>query len=105
MALPPKRDHKITLEAAAALTRRYRQSAGQGAQRAGMFPREVFETLLTQSGCAGVRIYYGQSENGSRELVLVGVDSEGNDQTSAELFDVSLPCPPYCGGGDELNGE
>lgn len=105
MPFPPKRDHKIPLDAAAALTRRYRDGAGKGAQLAGMFPRDVFETLLAEAGCAGVRIYYGQSETGSREIVLVGVDGDGNDMTTAELFDMSLPCPPYCGGGNALNGE
>ena len=37
MALPPKRDHAITLEAAEDMTRRYRENAGAGAQ---LFPGE-----------------------------------------------------------------
>jgi hypothetical protein len=105
MAFPPRQDHAITLEAAAALTRRYRETAGPGAQRAAMFPRAVFEALLALPGCAGIRIYNGQSEKGTRESILVGVDGEGNDMTSATLFDYGLPCPPYCGGGDVLNGD
>lgn len=104
MPFPPKRDHKIPLEAAVALTRRYREQAGKGAQLGCMFPRDVFEALLAQQGCAGIRMYYGQAENGAREVVLVGVDGEGNDMTSASLFDMSLPCPPYCGDPDVLNG-
>ncbi|MEO7648411.1 MAG: hypothetical protein ABIV11_09270, partial [Gemmatimonadaceae bacterium] len=74
MPFPPKRDHSIPLAAAAALTKRYRDGAGKGAQRASMFPRDVFETLLAQAGCAGIRMYYGQGEAGAREIVLVGVD-------------------------------
>lgn len=105
MALPPKRDHAITLDAAAALTKRFRESAGANAQRAGMFPREVFTLLLAQPGCAGIRIYNGQAERGGREMVLVGVDAEGNDMTAGLLFDWSIPCPPYCGGGTGLDGE
>ena len=105
MAIPPKRDHGITLEAAEALTRRYRDKAGPGAQRASMFPRDVFTALLAQPGCLGIRIYNGESDKGERVSVLVGVDAEGNNMESGLLFDWSFPCPPYCGGGGGLNGE
>ena len=99
MAFPPKRDHTIPLAAAEALTRRYREHAGAGAQRATMFPRDVFEALLAQPGCAGIRIYNGQAEDRTAASVLVGVNAEGNDMTSGALFEWGLPCPPYCGGG------
>ncbi len=105
MTSPPNRDHTISLDAAAAMTRRYREAAGADAQRATMFPRQVFDVLLAQPGCVVIRMYYGQTEGGGRELVLVGVDSTGNDMTSAALFDYGLPCPPYCGGDSPLNGE
>lgn len=105
MAFPPKREHKISLDAGAALTRRYRERAGAGAQLATMFPREVFDALLAQPGCVGIRAYTGTADDDSQQTVLVGVDGQGNDMTSAALFDYSLPCPPYCGGGNALNGE
>ena len=97
MAFPPNRDHKIPLEAARALTRRYREKAGPGAVHGCMFPRDVFDTLLAQPGCAAIRAYFAESENGALDLVLVGVDLQGNDMSSATLFDGSFPCPPYCG--------
>ena len=101
MAFPPNRDHKITLEAARALTRRYRKRAGQGAVRGCMFPREVFEALLHEPGCVAIRAYFAETENGALDLVLVGVDVDGNDMTSATLYDGSFPCPPYCGDPDD----
>ncbi|MDQ3516737.1 MAG: hypothetical protein M3403_08215 [Gemmatimonadota bacterium] len=101
MPFPPKRDHRITLEAARESARRYRESAGPDAQRGGMFPREVFEALLAPDGCAGIRLYYGESENGERELIAFSVDSDGNDMTSAQVFEYAFPCPPYCGGGGD----
>jgi hypothetical protein len=104
MALPPSHDHRISLEAARALTKRYRETAGPGAQLAGMFPTDVFKQLIEQPGCMGIRIYYGETAAGTRELVLVGVDASGNDMTSATLFDAGFPCPPYCGGGGGLSG-
>lgn len=104
MAFPPRQDHAITLQAAAALTRRYRETAGPGAQRATMFPRAVFEALLALPGCAGIRIYNGEGADGTPHRILVGVDGEGNDMTSATLYEWGLPCPPYCGGEGELTG-
>lgn len=105
MAFPPERNHKVSLEAAAALTRGFRETAPKGSPRAGMFPRDVFERLLAQAGCAGIRIYYGRNERREHELVLVGVNEEGDDMTGGELFDFSLPCPPYCGGDTTLSGD
>lgn len=69
-----------------------------------MFPRDVFERLLAQPGCAGIRIFFGRNERREHELVLVGVDQNGNNMIQGELFDFSLPCPPYCGDPDVLNG-
>ncbi len=105
MPFPPERNHKVSLEAAAALTRGYREFAPKGSQLASMFPRDVFDRLLAQPGCAGIRIYSGRNERRVHELVLVAVDADANDMTQGELFDFGLPCPPYCGGGTVLNGE
>lgn len=108
MPFPPKRDHTIPRAAAAALTRRYRETAGEGAQLATMFPRDVYERILAQPGCAGIRAYEGRSEQGERQTVLVGVDKDGKDMLNGVLAEFTLPCPPYCGGGegggDELAG-
>lgn len=105
MAFPPERNHKVSLEAAAALTKGYREVAPKGTPLAGLFPREVFERLLAQPGCAGIRIYYGRNDRREHELLLVGVDAVGDDMTAGELFDFSYPCPPYCGGGSVLSSE
>lgn len=105
MAFPPARNHKVPLETAASLTAHYRESAPKGSQFGCMFPRDVFERLLAQPGAAGIRIYWGRSERRERETVLVAVDGEANDMTGGEIFDLGYPCPPYCGGGNVLNGE
>jgi hypothetical protein len=105
VAFPPERNHKVPLETAAKLTAHYRESAPKGSQAGCMFPRDVFERLLAQPGCAGIRIYWGRSEMRERETVLVAVDEEANDMTDGELFDWGYPCPPFCGGGSVLGGE
>jgi hypothetical protein len=103
MPMPPPRDHRITLDAAATLTRRFRQG-DPNAPRAGLFPRDVFERILAQPGCQGIRIYYGRDANGQPSLVLVGVNADGNDMTAGEIDEFHFPCPPYCDtSGSTLN--
>ena len=102
MALPP-RDHRISLEDAAALTRRYRDEAGKGAERAGAFHAGQVSELLAEKGCVGLRIYYGKHEDGRDALILVGVDADDKDLTGGMVLNFQYPCPPYCGDGSPLN--
>lgn len=102
MPLPP-RDHKISLEDAAALTRRYRDGAGKGAEKAGAFHADQVRGLLAQPGCAAFRIYYGIQEDGRDALILVGVDGNDRDMTGGVLLEWHFPCPPICEEGSALN--
>jgi len=103
MALPPPRDHKITLAAAVALTRRFRETAGPKTERGGMFHRAQLDQLLAQPGCMGLRFYQGRNADGSFAMVLVGVDVTGSDMTDGDILEQHYPCPPYCGDPDGLN--
>jgi len=103
MTLPPPRDHRISREDAATFTRRYRDNKGPGAVLAGMFHAEAVNDLLGQPGCRGLRIYYAQNADGAPALVLVGVDSNGNDLTEGILLEFDFPCPPFCGSSNFLN--
>lgn len=98
MALPP-RDHRISLEAAAALTKRYREKAPTGARRAGAFHADQVKTLFAQEGCAALRIYYGMNEDDSSALILVGVNADDHDMTDGDILEFDFPCPPFCDGG------
>jgi hypothetical protein len=97
------RNHRISLEAAAAQTRRYRESAGPAAAKGGAFRREAFDEILKQPGCTGIRFYYGVDDKGERSLVLVGVGSDDNDMVKGALMDIIFTCPPFCGDGNNLN--
>jgi hypothetical protein len=97
MALPA-RDHRIPLEAAAAMTRRYRDKAPD-AMRAGAFHADQVSGLLAQKGCVALRIYYGTKDDGSNAFILVGVDSNDHDLTNGIILEVCYPCPPFCNGG------
>ena len=102
MALPP-RDHRISLDAAAELTRRFRESARPDAIKAGAFHADQVRALLAQPGCVALRAYYGKNADGSDALVLVGLDANDQELTGGTLLDVIFPCPPFCTDDSPLN--
>ena len=103
MALPD-RDHRISLDAAAALTRRYRNGAGKDPKKAGAFHADQVRQLLDQPGCVALRIYYGRQDNGDPALVLVGMDKDDKELSGGVLLEVCFLCPPFCTDGSALNG-
>ncbi|MEP6573305.1 MAG: hypothetical protein ABJD11_11445 [Gemmatimonadota bacterium] len=70
--------HRIALEEAAELTRRFRRRNPRSV-RAWLFSRDIFDDILTQKGCVGVRCYRAITPGGEPQLVLVGVDANGDD--------------------------
>src|SRR5690349_17012436 len=102
MALPD-RDHKISLDDAVALTRRYRDSAGKDPKKGGAFHADQVRALLDQPGCVALRIYYGQRDNGDPAFVLVGLDKDDKELTGGILLEVCFFCPPLCTDGSPLN--
>ena len=95
----PAGDHKVTIGEARDLVDRRRRAAEQPA---GAFKREAFERILNQTGCAGIRIYYGMHPDGQPALVLVGVDQYGEEMLDGELAEKNYPCPPFCTFGPSL---
>ncbi|MBF8295613.1 MAG: hypothetical protein HW389_2158 [Bacteroidetes bacterium] len=90
-------NHVITLDQAVKLVQNYQTSPRVPSIKGGYFGRNIFDKILSQSGCVGVRFYYAQKDDGSSTMVLVGVDNMSNDMTGGILGDVIIPCPPYCG--------
>lgn len=101
--LDPKRDHRISLEDAAVLTRRYRQGGKLRSGDSGAFNGPQVEELLKQPGCAGVRVYKGRDAEGMDALILVGVDGNGDDMANGMLLEFDFRCPPFCGDSNALN--
>jgi len=72
------------------------------------FGAEIIQQILSESNCVGIRIYYAIDDNGEKKLILVGVDSEGENLLSTAggkigdgentIADYSWPCPDYCPG-------
>ncbi|OWP63348.1 hypothetical protein CDA63_09065 [Hymenobacter amundsenii] len=114
------------LQQASTWTRNYRNQNTSGVN-AHCLPAETLQNLLGQSGCVGVRAYYGLDDAGQPQLVLVGYDAQDNDllagppvaARSAMIQDVepqdaalettqqlatNLPiCPPCCSVTNALN--
>ncbi|MES2556440.1 MAG: hypothetical protein V4604_09840 [Bacteroidota bacterium] len=92
----------ITLEAAAAMTACYRKLHPNQTE-AHFLGKDNFLALLNQTGCVGIRVYYGDKPNGAKELIFVGVDANENDMLDL-IMDLTTPCPTCCSTGNALNG-
>ncbi|HTO73723.1 MAG TPA: hypothetical protein VMJ30_07885 [Gemmatimonadales bacterium] len=106
MTTPPPRDHSITLAEAMAHTRRFREAnPSPKTEKAVMFWRGGgLDELMAQSGCAGIRIYFGRDPGGAGAMVVVGVDIRGGDLSGGPILEEGLPCPPWCPPSSPLAG-
>lgn len=98
----------IPLSTAMEWTANYRKTIKEGETRAHYFGRETYQKLLDEAGSVGIRAYYAIDDKGKKQLLLVGVDENGNDilpsensaskdgDGSGEVMDKSFPCPTYC---------
>lgn len=96
-----KEGGEITLSSASAMTSEYRRK-NPDSTLAHYFGRDIMQRILDQEGCMGIRIYYGVDEDGNKQLVLVGADSDQNDMTDL-VADLNHPCPDTCSNANALN--
>ena len=102
----------ITVSEAVAMVGRFRAANAANAAtvvRAWGFGRAAIDAVLAQPGCAGIRIYRGHTDVGAEQVLIVGLDTTGNDLLPASasgtvvVADKGWPCPPLCGGASVLN--
>jgi hypothetical protein len=93
----------ITLAEAAELTANYRATISPGDQLGLFVGRNHLLAILNQSGCMGVRMYYGINKYGEKQLVLVGAASNENDMEKGIIVDRLRPCPTHCSSSNPLN--
>lgn len=91
----------IPLSVASALTAEFRR-LNPTQTKCHYFGKNNIQALLNQSGCMGIRAYRGVDTAGEGQLVLVGVNAQGNDMLQM-IVDLSVPCPKYCSCDNDLN--
>lgn len=64
--------------------------------KANYFERNIFDQILAQPGCVGIRLYYAKTDAQAPTLVMVGVNANGIDMTGGILGEMVFPCPPIC---------
>ena len=86
--------HLITLDQALKYIQNFKQNPVPQSVKGGYFGRNIFDKILAQGGAVGIRYYFAAKNDGSTTLVLVGVDSTGNDIVQGVLGEEQFPCPP-----------
>ena len=72
------------------------------------FSRDVFDAILAQAGCDGIRIYYGMDELMKVHALIVGVNVNDEDIVDREslnslIIENSRRCPDDCPPASPLN--
>ena len=83
----------ITLAAGSKMTKSFRTNY-PNATKAVYYTADVYEDLLAQTGCVGIRIYNAINEDGKLTNVMVGVDKDGNDLYTGKVYDSGGLTPP-----------
>ncbi|MEO8451275.1 MAG: hypothetical protein ABI647_15885 [Gemmatimonadota bacterium] len=96
------RDHEITHDQAIRMRNEYESSYGNtaGALSPGAYDRKIFDRILKQKGCRGIRLYPGVNR-GSFVIIVVGVDVKGDDILAGIIGETPFRRPPY---GSSPNG-
>lgn len=94
--------HVISLSDAVRFIQNHRSNPKAPSIQGGYFGRGIFERILAQPGCVGIRYYYAANDDGTPTIVLVGVTATGADLDSGILGDQIFPCPPFCGSPSQL---
>ena len=87
--------HQITVSEGLELVANFRKNPQAPKSQGASFDRGAFEKILTQPGCAKIKMYWAQG-NGNFTTVLVGVDKEGKDMVGGSIMEKGGLCPPYC---------
>ena len=92
-----KRDHEITHEQAIRMRKEYDERFGNkpGALSPCVYDRRIFDRILKQKGCSGIRLYPGVNR-GAFVIIIVGVDKNGDDILAGIIGETPWRCPPTC---------
>lgn len=102
MAFNGTEGEQIIISEAAGLTSNYR-TANPNGTHAQYMGKDIINSILSQTGCVGIRSYYGINSSGKTTLVLVGVDENENDLVSGIVADRGHLCPAKCSNQNSIN--
>jgi hypothetical protein len=97
--------HSISLGEGSEFTRNYRKSAGKDAILGGYFGKQIFERILAQQECVGIRVYFAKHAEGNPTFVLTGADTIGNDLYQGILAQETRLSPPWFANPNALNSD
>lgn len=103
MAFDGTEGAQVTLAEGSGWTKNYRNGTKYNGKNGQFFGKDILNAILQQSGCMGIRIYYGEETNGTPNLVIVGADADENDMTTGVIGERCVPCPSRCGVSNPLN--
>jgi len=72
------------------------QTENPNAIKAHRFDKNLIQDLLNEASTDGLRIYHGLDEDEKHVLVLVCIDSNGDDLENNYILERSTICPPIC---------
>lgn len=96
--------HEVPLDSAVRYIKNFTMNPSVPNIQSGFFNRNTIEKIFAQNKCMGMRYYYAKLNNGVHTLVVVGVDSLGNDIENGIIAQQIVPCPPLCSTPNKLNG-
>jgi hypothetical protein len=102
MSFTGNENHSISLQDASDLTANFRTNH-PGAIKGFYFSKSAIETILNQTDCVGIRIYYGETIANVPCLVISGVKANMDDLYNGSLAEFGTPCPAFCGTANPLN--
>lgn len=97
------KNHEVSVETATSLIKNYQDKPTVPNIKSGLFSRNIFDKILAQPGCKGIRYYYAKQSDSTHTLVVVGVDSNSVDIASGIIGETIWPCPPFCDTKSILN--
>lgn len=68
----------------------------EGFGGAASYHREIFDKILRDERCVGVRFYPGIDERGCITILFCGFDRKGNNILAGTIGDFPYRCPPFC---------
>ena len=101
--IPAIQNHVVTLDQAVKYIQNYKKNPVAPSTKGGYFGRNIFDKILAQQGVVGIRYYYAAKDDSTPTLVLVGVDSTGNDMEQGIIGEWTAQCPPICPQPNRLN--